>query len=113
MLKKRIIFSLLFSEGYFNLSRNFRLQRIGDMNWLLNNYDFSNVSRSIDELIVLDVTKGSRNSHLFLDAVKKISEGSKSIVLYKKSIPVPSLSIEFITNSPIFFSASSLMNSGA
>lgn len=57
------------------MSRNFRLQRIGDMNWLLNNYDFSNVSRSIDELIVLDVTKGSRDSHLFLDAVKKISEG--------------------------------------
>ncbi|MBM22960.1 MAG: imidazole glycerol phosphate synthase cyclase subunit [Gammaproteobacteria bacterium] len=74
MLKKRIIFSLLFSEGYFNLSRNFRLQRIGDINWLLNNYDFSNVSRSIDELIVLDVTKGKRDSTLFLDAVRKISE---------------------------------------
>ena len=44
------------------------------MNWLLNNYDFSNVSRSIDELIVLDVTKGSRDSNLFLDAVRKISE---------------------------------------
>ena len=75
MLKKRIIFSLLFSEGYFYLSRNFRLQKIGDMNWLLNNYDFSNVSKSIDELIVLDVTRGPRDSNLFLDAVRKILEG--------------------------------------
>ena len=45
------------------------------MNWLLNNYDFSNVSRSIDELIVLDVTRGPRDSNLFLDAVRKILEG--------------------------------------
>jgi cyclase len=75
VLKKRIIFSLLFSEGYFNLSRNFRLQRIGDLNWLLNNYDFTNVSRSIDELIVLDVTRGPKDSNLFLDTVRRISEG--------------------------------------
>ncbi|MAS58626.1 MAG: imidazole glycerol phosphate synthase cyclase subunit [Gammaproteobacteria bacterium] len=75
MLKKRIIFSLLFSEGYFNLSRNFRLQKIGDIDWLLNNYNFSNVSRSIDELIVLDVTRGEREPNKFIEAINKISEG--------------------------------------
>ncbi len=74
MLKKRIIFSLLFSDGHFNLSRNFRLQKIGNIDWLLNNYDFSNVSRSIDELIILDVTRGEREPNKFIEEVDKISK---------------------------------------
>ena len=38
------------------LSRNFRLQRVGNLNWLKKNYDFSKIS-FIDELIVLNVSK--------------------------------------------------------
>ena len=34
MLKKRLIFTLLYQEKNFYLSRNFRLQKIGDLNWL-------------------------------------------------------------------------------
>ncbi len=34
MLKRRVIFTLLFYEGYFVLSRNFRLQKVGDLNWI-------------------------------------------------------------------------------
>ena len=73
MLKKRIIFTLLYSGDSFVLSRNFRLQRVGDLNWLLQNYDFEKVASFIDELIVLDVTRGSYNSDSFLDALKAIS----------------------------------------
>ena len=41
MLRKRIIFTLIYSDGYFNQSRNFRLQKVGDINWLENNYKFN------------------------------------------------------------------------
>ena len=57
MLKKRIIFSLLYNDGFFCLSRNFRLQKIGDYDWLINNYGFLNIYNAIDELIILDVSR--------------------------------------------------------
>ena len=38
MLKKRIIFTLLFYNGQFMLSRNFRLQNVGNLSWLQRNY---------------------------------------------------------------------------
>ena len=59
MLKKRIIFSLLYKDGIYCLSRNFRLQEVGDIKWLLKNYNFEDLSGAIDELIILNV--GSRN----------------------------------------------------
>ena len=55
MLKKRIIFTLVYDQGTFVLSRNFRLQKVGDLRWLKDNYDFSRVAFSIDELIILDI----------------------------------------------------------
>lgn len=57
MLKSRLIFTLLLDSGYYNLSRNFRLQRVGDLKWVQENYDFDSIARSIDELVVLDVAK--------------------------------------------------------
>ena len=75
MLKKRIIFTLLFSNGQFMLSRNFRLQKVGDMKWLQTNYDFLHISYSIDELIVLDVTRGKKDPVNFCNALKQITKG--------------------------------------
>ena len=40
MINKRIIFSLLYSNGYFFLSRNFRFKNC-DLNWLIKNYNFN------------------------------------------------------------------------
>ena len=40
VIKKRLIFTLLFDSGKFVLSRNFSLQHVGDLDWLLRNYDF-------------------------------------------------------------------------
>jgi imidazole glycerol-phosphate synthase subunit HisF len=65
MLKKRLIFTLLYSNGSFMLSRNFRLQAVGNLAWLQRNYDFSQISYSIDELVVLDVTREKRNLDKF------------------------------------------------
>ena len=74
MLKKRVIFTLLYDDGFFMLSRNFRLQKVGDLKWLKKNYNFSKLSFSIDELVVLDVTRVKRNQDKFLDHVRALSE---------------------------------------
>ncbi len=75
MPKKRLIFTLLYNQGQFMLSRNFRLQKVGDLKWLQTYYNFSQISFSIDELIVLDVTRTERNIKVFSDALKVIAEG--------------------------------------
>lgn len=75
MLKKRLIFTLLYNNGHFMLSRNFRLQKVGDLKWLQVNYNFSHISYSIDELIVLDVSRGERDSEAFCSALRALTEG--------------------------------------
>lgn len=75
MLKKRLIFTLLYSNGQFMLSRNFRLQKVGNLRWLQTNYNFSHISYSIDELVVLDVSRGEKNSDEFCAALKQLTEG--------------------------------------
>ena len=71
---KRIIFVLLHSHGHFMLSRNFRLQRVGDINWLLRNYEIRRVSQGIDELIILDVSAPESNRDLFYSDVARVVE---------------------------------------
>ncbi len=75
MLKKRLIFTLIYKEGFFMQSRNFRLQKIGDIDWIQKNYNFSQMSRYIDELCILNVS-ANRKSHLqFIDTLKNLSQG--------------------------------------
>ena len=74
MLKKRLIFTLLHVDGYFYLSRNFRLQKVGDVRWLKRNYNFSQVAFSIDELVILDVSRHSRDFDQFCQVIEIISE---------------------------------------
>jgi cyclase len=76
MLKKRLIFTLLYSSGSFMLSRNFRLQSVGNLDWLQLNYDFSRISYSIDELVVLDVTRKDRNLDEFCDVLKSLTHNN-------------------------------------
>jgi cyclase len=75
MLKKRLIFTLLYNNGQFMLSRNFRLQKVGSLEWLQKNYNFSHISYSIDELIVLDVTRGEKKLEEFSENLKRLTEG--------------------------------------
>ncbi len=72
MAKKRVIFTLLYSDGCFFLSRNFRCQKAGDVKWLLKNFKFSELARSIDELVILDVTRGDKDRARFLEAVAAV-----------------------------------------
>jgi cyclase len=74
MLRKRIIFSLIYSDGFFNQSRNFRLQKVGDLKWLENNYGFSKIAYSLDELIIIDATKEKKNIINFSKTIEGIVE---------------------------------------
>lgn len=75
MLKKRIIFTLLYDNGHFMLSRNFRLQQVGNLRWLKENYNFSHIAFYIDELVVLDVTRGPRDVVRFAETLRALTEG--------------------------------------
>ena len=48
-----------------SLSRNFRLQKVGDLHWLKENYNFSQISFFIDELIVINISRSHNNQKYF------------------------------------------------
>ena len=72
MLRKRIIFTLIYSDGFFMQSRNFRLQKVGDINWLEKNYKFQNIAFSLDELIVLNASKETKSIIEFASTITKL-----------------------------------------
>ena len=74
MIKKRLCFTLLYSEGSFCVSRNFKLQKVGDIDWLLDNYNFETILEYLDELIILNIDKKIITNNitpLFLRILKK------------------------------------------
>ncbi len=54
------------------LSRNFRLQKVGDARWLKQSYDFSKIAFAIDELVILNVSRGEKNIKRYADNIKEI-----------------------------------------
>ncbi len=71
---KRIIFALLHCNGHYMLSRNFRLQRVGDIEWVLRNYEIRRVSLGIDELMILDVSPEVSDRFVFHRDVSRLVE---------------------------------------
>ena len=74
MLRKRIIFTLIYSNGFFHQSRNFRLQKVGDINWLEKNYNFRKVSRYLDELIILNASRNREDFKNFAAVVLRLAK---------------------------------------
>jgi len=72
--KKRLIFTLFFKQGYFYLSRNFQLQKVGDMQWLMENYNFGLSSQCIDELMIINVGSTDDQKASFIEAVGHLSK---------------------------------------
>jgi len=72
MVKKRLIFTLLYCDGYFMLSRNFRLQKVGDIQWIERNYNLPSIAQSLDELVVLNVSRGERDFEEFGEVIKRL-----------------------------------------
>ena len=61
-LKKRLILTLYYDEEFFCLSRNFRLQKVGKIEWLLGSYPFSQITKAIDEITIINVSKSNFGS---------------------------------------------------
>src|SRR3990167_5562639 len=74
MLRKRLIFTLIYHDGYFTQSRNFRLQHVGDINWLQKNYQFKEVAFSLDELIILDASRHEKNIMAFSNMISEFRQ---------------------------------------
>lgn len=72
MLRKRIIFTLIYANGFFNQSRNFRLQKVGSLTWLEKNYKFQEIAFSLDELIVLNASKGEKDLVMFAETLSHL-----------------------------------------
>ena len=72
--KKRMIFALLYFDGYFCQSRNFQCQKVGNFEWLFNNYNFSRIAGYLDELVVLNVNPIEESHKDFLNVVERIVE---------------------------------------
>jgi len=73
MLKRRLVFTLLAHQGTFQLSRNFSLQAVGTLDWLNKYYEFTAIARSVDELVLLNVTRGDTQMQVFCDRVAQLS----------------------------------------
>ena len=73
MLKQRLIFTLLYDNERFMLSRNFSLQAAGGLEWIMEHYEFDSIAFSVDELIVLNVERGARNAERFGQTLRQIS----------------------------------------
>ena len=72
MLRKRIIFSLIYSNGFLNQSRNFKLQKVGNIKWLESFYKFNKISFSIDELLIVNANKIEKDIDEFSLNISKI-----------------------------------------
>ena len=74
MLRKRLIFTLIYNDGFFTQSRNFRLQKVGDISWLEKNYGFKDLAFSLDELIVLNASREDKDIMGFAATLSRLVE---------------------------------------
>ena len=73
MIKKRIIFTFYYYEGYFVQSRNFSLQKVGDIEWIKKNFDLEKISNYIDEVAIINLS----TNDFYEDFLKSLRELSK------------------------------------
>lgn len=71
---KRIILGLLFDGKDFYLSRNFRLQRLGDMSWLRTNFQIFDLASQVDEIAIFHVAR-TEVSPDFSRSLAELAEG--------------------------------------
>ena len=71
---KRIIFTFLYYDGYFILSRNFFRQKIGNEQWLFENYKLGKVAHGLDEIMLLNISSTNYFDAEFLSLINKITQ---------------------------------------
>ena len=62
-LLKRIIFCLYYKDGFFYISRNFRLQKVGNVEWLIKNLPERNKEQTVELMETVNKKNQSRNNH--------------------------------------------------
>lgn len=72
MLRKRIIFTLIYEDGFFNQSRNFRLQKVGNIDWLEKNYRLQDIAFSLDEIVVLNASRDDKDIKRFATILNRL-----------------------------------------
>jgi len=55
-------------------SRNFRLQKVGDINWIEKHYQLQKVSFFIDELIILNASRGVKSIDDFSEMIHRLAD---------------------------------------
>ena len=70
---KRIILGLLFDGENFYLSRNFRLQRLGNLGWLQKHFQIFDLASFVDEVAVFHVARTTSTAQ-FAESVKTLSQ---------------------------------------
>ena len=55
------------------LSRNFRLQKVGTVDWIKKHYSFDSIAFSIDELILINVSRNEDKINQFCDVITNLS----------------------------------------
>lgn len=75
MLRKRLVFSLIYENSTFTQSRNFRLQKVGGVSWLERNYHFQKISFSLDEIVIIDASKKQKDTLTFAKVVSQVVAG--------------------------------------
>lgn len=55
------------------LSRNYKLQQVGNIEWLRDNFEYDSIAYSIDELVVVNVTRGAKETDRFCDTLRELS----------------------------------------
>ena len=74
---------MYYKDNSFCLSRNFKLQKVGDAEWLFRNLSFEDISNYIDELIILNVDDKN-----YLDPINKKFQTSIKKLMKKTFIPL-------------------------
>lgn len=70
---KRIMLGLLFDGENFYLSRNFRLQKLGDLSWLRKNFQIFELASFVDEIVVFHIVRRA-DTRDFADALGRLAE---------------------------------------
>lgn len=64
----------MYANDKFFMSRNFNLQEVGDLNWISNNFQFDSLMRSLDELIIIDISRNNFNKNKYINTVQQITK---------------------------------------
>ena len=70
MVRKRLILSLLINNDCFVNSCNFKLQNIINLETIMEHLNFE----AIDELVILNVSRGEKDINLFCEQIKEIAK---------------------------------------